>query len=215
MCSTHTYTLTHTRTHTLCAVCRWPSFNALEKWFDCASSVAQFAVEFLYKLGLPLMASARYWTLHPLQSDPGIVVAVRVLCVCFKFMIWNATLKSESGEISFAFANVFWFHLCACLRFAWHFTFAALTIYFFFFSLCAAFRLPFCWQTYSCSFIFFFLLFTYFIFICSLSWFACDSGSKQWNMLMMPCCLSSMRKDARIVALTHSPGRTGPRAVLA
>lgn len=64
MCSIHTYTHTYTHKHThwhtltLSVVCRWPSFNALEKWFDCASSAAQFAVEFLYKLGLPLMASS-------------------------------------------------------------------------------------------------------------------------------------------------------------
>lgn len=57
---THLYTHLHTHWHTLTlsVVCRWPSFNALEKWFDCASSAAQFAVEFLYKLGLPLMASS-------------------------------------------------------------------------------------------------------------------------------------------------------------
>lgn len=214
MCSIHTYT----HTLTLSVVCRWPSFNALEKWFDCASSAAQFAVEFLYKLGLPLMGSYTGAPLPPTSPVNGwprlCCVRERVLCVCFKFMIWNVTLKSESVEISFAFAFVFvlvvvfWFHLLACLRFAWHFTFAALRIFFIF--LCTAFRCPFADKHIRVLLFFlcFVVLFTYFIFICSLF-----GAGGLWDMLMMPCCSSSMRKDASIVALVS--GKDNPRAELA
>lgn len=207
MCSIHTYTHTYTHKHThwialtLSVVCRWPSFNALEKWFDCASSAAQFAAEFLYKLGLPLMASS---TSPSHLLTPALLwqwEGERVLCVCFKFMIWNVTLKSESGEISFAFAFasvlacVFWFHLFACLRFAWHFTFAALIVFFFYFFIfsCVALLLT---NIFVFFFSFFFCillssLLISFLFVRSLGLLVC--GICWWCRVVCQACEKMLR----------------------
>lgn len=204
MCSIHTYTHTNTHKHTLTlsVVCRWPSFNALEKWFDCASSAAQFAVEFLYKLGLPLMASS---TSPSHLLTPALLwqwEGERECFVCasnlwFEMWLWKANLAKYLLPLPLPASWPASFGFIFSLAFvSLDISLLPLSDYFFFYFLFSL-VLPFCWQTYSCSsFSSFFCillcsLLISFLFVRSLGLLVC--GICWWCRVVCQACEKVLR----------------------
>lgn len=217
MCSIHTYTHTntHTDTHSHCLL------------FVAGRRLMHWKNDLTAPVPLPNLRSSFFTNLgsHLWHPQPPPVTCWPRLCCGSERERESALCVLQIYDLKCDFEKRIWrniFCLCLCqrlglrllvssfrlpsFRLTFHFCRShSIFFLFFYFFLCCPFADKHIRVLLFLFFLYFVVLFTYFIFICSLF-----GAVGLWDMLMMPCCLSSMRKDASIVALV--PGQDNPRA---
>lgn len=196
MCSTHTHT--HLLTHTHCVFVAGRRLMHWKNDLTAPVPLPNLRSSFFTNLGYHLWhtpATPRpttptsHYRLSCLTPVFVCVLQIYDLKCDFEKRIWRNIFCLLPVPLPLPLPNVFWFHLCACLRFAWHFTLTIyIYIYLFFRFVCCPFADK---HIRVLTFFFILLLFTYFIFICSLSWFACDSESSGicwWCRVVCQAC---------------------------